>query len=468
MKKFGFRAKLTIGYLILLILILSLTSGALRTLTLMRRQAAVDHTLGQFLAVINKNESAHLQKMLLFEKLIHLPPTGHLSAIDRINCLETLNTFLADADVQAVYTAERELVSRLETLKNELRTLNGFEKRITTIAENTAVPADLSAELRAALNELSGAADRIHKAYEDLRNHLGALHEKSSLNGKALRWRLAMVIGNITWVSIAIGILLIVFISRSIVKPVGRAIAEITLSSQHTMNASTHMAEASHNISGDANQNAASLEEVSAAIREMSVTSQDTASNTQHVSDMIQETHEAAEMSRQTIVRMHEVMIKIKTASEATVKIMKNIDEIAFQTNLLALHAAVEAARAGESGRGFAVVAEEVRNLARRSAEASKSTEALIRESQSSAEQGVAVSNDVSRFIQGILERVNKVSVLIKNTADICGSQSIGIEEISNSVTNMEKATQSTAASSEFASQAAYLNQTIEILKGII
>jgi len=155
---------------------------------------------------------------------------------------------------------------------------------------------------------------------------------------------------------------------------------------------------------------------------------------------------------------------------------MKTIDEIAFQTNLLALNAAVEAARAGESGKGFAVVAEEVRNLARRSAEASKSTETLIRESQNSAEQGVTVSHEVNEFILGIIERVAKVAVLIKNTADICESQSAGIAEISNSVTHMEKATQSTAAnaeelvaaSSELASQAVHLNQTVEMLQAII
>jgi methyl-accepting chemotaxis protein len=242
------------------------------------------------------------------------------------------------------------------------------------------------------------------------------------------------------------------------------------------MNASRHMAEASNSIAADANQNAASLEEVSASIREMSVTSQDTAATTQHVSRMIQETAEAAEMSRQTIARMNDVILKIKTASEETVKIMKTIDEIAFQTNLLALNAAVEAARAGEAGRGFAVVADEVRNLARRSAEASKSTAELIRESQDSAEQGVAVSHDVNTFTNGIIERVNKVTTLISNIADICESQSVGIEEISNSVTYMEKSTQSTAANSEelvasssqLASHSIDLNKTVEILKTII
>ena len=476
MKKRGLRAKIIIGYIILLVLILALTSGALRTLTHIKQQNTMDQKLDQLLAVINESESTHLKKMHLLEKFIQSPSTARMSDLSSINRLETLNKLPVETNFQETPAADRELASRFEALKKPLQSIDSIENRIMALAGSMDQHERPTADLTAALNEHSTAADRAEETYQGLRTYLAAQNEKAGQNMQALVWRMGMVIGNITWVSIAVGIVLIVFISLSILKPLIRASEEITHTSQHTMNASTHMAEASNSISDDANQNAASLEEISAAIREMSVTSQDTAASTQHASGMIQETHEAAEKSMQTIGHMNDVIVKIKTASEETVKIMKTIDEIAFQTNLLALNAAVEAARAGESGRGFAVVAEEVRNLARRSAEASQSTEVLIRESQNSAEQGVTVSHEVSEFIRGIIEKVGKVAVVIKNIADICESQSVGIEEISNSVSHMEKATQSTAAnseelvaaSSELASQAVYLNQTIEILKGVI
>src|SRR5690606_8490276 len=100
---------------------------------------------------------------------------------------------------------------------------------------------------------------------------------------------------------------------------------------------------------------------------------------------------------------------KIKGSADETAKIVKTIDEIAFQTNLLALNAAVEAARAGEAGKGFAVVAEEVRNLAQRSAEAAKTTSALIEGSVASVGEGVELSEAVVGALSDISERVVKV-----------------------------------------------------------
>jgi len=158
-------------------------------------------------------------------------------------------------------------------------------------------------------------------------------------------------------------------------------------------------------------------------------------------------------------------MEDISKSSEETAKIAKTIDEIAFQTNMLALNAAVEAARAGEAGKGFAVVAEEVRNLAQRSAEASKSTSTLIEESVKKAEGGVRIAKESTEAFEKINDGVGKVNDLVAEIAAASNEQSQGIEQINTAIGQMDQVTQSSAANAEeSASAAEQLNAQAEEL----
>jgi methyl-accepting chemotaxis protein len=152
---------------------------------------------------------------------------------------------------------------------------------------------------------------------------------------------------------------------------------------------------------------------------------------------------------------MNQAMEAIKVSSDDIAKIIKTIDEIAFQTNILALNAAVEAARAGEAGMGFAVVADEVRNLAQRSAQAAKETANKIEGAIGKTALGVDISSKVAQALNEIVAKARQVDELASEVASASRQQTQGITQINTAVGQMDKVTQSNAASAEESAAAA-------------
>ena len=274
---------------------------------------------------------------------------------------------------------------------------------------------------------------------------------------------LAMLIGAI--VSITLGVVLSIAIS----KPINKIVDELMKGSEQVASASEQLSESSQQLAEGSSEQAASIEETSSTLSETSSMVQQNNENTRQASILASETKKSSEKGNQEMSDMLSAMEDIKKSSAEISKIIKVIDEIAFQTNILSLNAAVEAARAGEAGAGFAVVAEEVRNLAQRSAQAAKDTAVMIETSVERAAAGVGIAKKVAESLGEITEKAEKVNAIMDEINVASQEQSQGIGQINKAVSQMEQVTQNIASNAEeSAATSEELNAQAENLKEIV
>jgi methyl-accepting chemotaxis protein len=191
---------------------------------------------------------------------------------------------------------------------------------------------------------------------------------------------------------------------------------------------------------------AATLEETAAAMDEMSASVNAAARSSKEIVEAIGAARSQALQGQDVRGRAVGAMDEIANSSKKIAQIIKVIEDIAFQTNLLSLNAGVEAARAGEVGLGFAVVASEVRALAQRSSDSAAEIRDLIIESGQNVEQGVELVSELGTAMEGILAEIISVSEQIEHIALGAHEQAQGIGEINNGIAMLDSVTQQNAA----------------------
>lgn len=190
-------------------------------------------------------------------------------------------------------------------------------------------------------------------------------------------------------------------------------------------------------------------ENVNQALKSISESTRATATTTSEAASLARDSRRAAERGHKEMDEMVEAMKSIENSSADISKILTDIDEIAFQTNLLSLNAAVEAARAGDAGRGFAVVAEEVRGLAQRSAAAARNSSSLIEQSNARSKLGVELAGKVGDALDEISRRTDDVSTLMNQVETASAEQTRSIENVESGVLSLSAVTQQNAGSTQ-------------------
>lgn len=267
-------------------------------------------------------------------------------------------------------------------------------------------------------------------------------------------------------------------------RPILNSLQEISTSLNSTLKnvhtSSSEVSSSAEQVSSMAQRISEGTTKQASSIAELSKTMEDITEQIRHTTKQAEKAQQLGvvsgshvETSNQKMTDMQGAMEEITEKSKEISKIIKTIDDIAFQTNILSLNAAIEAARAGEAGKGFAVVADEVGNLAKKSQEAAQNTSLLIEETIGAVQKGAKFTEETAEALHSVSESTNQVNDLIGEISKASEEESTGVSRLSDGLQeisavvqeNSATAEESAATAEELSAQANLMNDLVDKFK---
>ncbi len=398
--------------------------------------------------------SNRIIKMLFADNSIDIIKTYRINALKAI--IKNDNLYMKDnlVNLDKIYS-EVDKILTMTTKDVDRNKLNNIKKNLKNYQETV---------LKIVKTRLK--LDELEQNREKVSNNALAFTELLSIDGfnsiktnSTNAGQVQKTVKDFIFAGLVTCVLLAIFgcwvIISSITKPISKIVEKLNNTSNAVTEVSGQISSSSQQLASGSAEQASSIEETSSTLEESSSMVKQNTENTNQAAGLAKQTKYAADKGYSEMTEMMDSMQEIKKSSDEIGKIIKVIDEIAFQTNILSLNAAVEAARAGEAGKGFAVVAEEVRSLAQRSAQAAKDTAGIIENNINLSEQGVYVAQRVNSSLSEINDQAQKVSELLDEVSTASQEQAQGISQINNAISQMEQIVQNNATTAEQGANAA-------------